>query len=553
MTIQIRRDLALTWSTVNPVLAAGQLGYETNTNKLKVGDGATVWTALAYFGAAGTGTVTSVALSMPTGFSVAGSPITTNGTLAVTTTLNGYIKGNGSGFTASATVATADLTGVLAAAQHPALTGDVTNTVSTLATTIAAGVVTNAKLANVATATFKGRVTAATGVPEDLTGTQATTLLDVFSSTLKGLTPSSGGGTANFLRADGTWTAPAGGGTVTTVSVVTANGVSGTVATATTTPAITLTLGAVTPTSVAASGAVTGSNLSGTNTGDQTITLTGNVTGTGTGSFVATIPAGTVTLAQQANVATGTVFYRKTAATGVPEVQTLATLKTDLGLTGTNSGDQTITLTGDVTGTGAGSFVATIAAASVTLAKQANLAANSIIGNNTGVGATPLALTAAQVRTLLNVADGATANSSDAVLLARANHTGTQSVATILSAATDVFFGRDTAGAGAGEEIGAAAARAILNVANGATANSSDAFLLARANHTGTQVAATISDFASTARAETEAELLAGANITITPGGAGATRTLTLAAAGGGGSGTSIGLDLALNNAMTCA
>jgi hypothetical protein len=60
-------------------------------------------------------------------------------------------------------------------------------------------------------------------------------------------------------------------GTVTTVSVVTANGVSGSVANATTTPAITLTLGALTPTSVAASGTVTGSNLSGTNTGDQTL------------------------------------------------------------------------------------------------------------------------------------------------------------------------------------------------------------------------------------------------------------------------------------------
>jgi hypothetical protein len=48
-----------------------------------------------------------------------------------------------------------------------------------------------------------------------------------------------------------------------------------------------------------------------------------------------------VTLAKMADVATGTVFYRKTASTGVPEVQTLATLKTDLGLTGTNSGDQT--------------------------------------------------------------------------------------------------------------------------------------------------------------------------------------------------------------------
>jgi hypothetical protein len=74
------------------------------------------------------------------------------------------------------------------------------------------GTVTNAQLANMATARFKGRVTAGTGVPEDLTGTQATTLLDTFTSLLKGLAPASGGGTANFLRADGTWAAPPGGG-----------------------------------------------------------------------------------------------------------------------------------------------------------------------------------------------------------------------------------------------------------------------------------------------------------------------------------------------------
>jgi hypothetical protein len=74
--------------------------------------------------------------------------------------------------------------------------------------------VTNAKLANVATATIKGRVTASTGDPEDLTGTQATTLLDVFTSSLKGLAPASGGGTANYLRADGTWANPSGGITI---------------------------------------------------------------------------------------------------------------------------------------------------------------------------------------------------------------------------------------------------------------------------------------------------------------------------------------------------
>ena len=43
--------------------------------------------------------VTSVAMTVPTGLSVSGSPITSSGTLAITTSLNGIVKGNGSGFT----------------------------------------------------------------------------------------------------------------------------------------------------------------------------------------------------------------------------------------------------------------------------------------------------------------------------------------------------------------------------------------------------------------------------------------------------------------------
>ncbi len=93
------------------------------------------------------------------------------------------------------------------------LSGNVTGTGTTaITTTIAANVVTNAMLAQVATSTIQGRVTAGTGNVETLTGTQATTLIDTFTSTLKGLAPASGGGTANFLRADGTWAAPGGGG-----------------------------------------------------------------------------------------------------------------------------------------------------------------------------------------------------------------------------------------------------------------------------------------------------------------------------------------------------
>ncbi len=69
---------------------------------------------------------------------------------------------------------------------------------------------------------------------------------------------------------------------------------------------------------------------------------------------------------------------------------------------GSNTGDQTITLTGDVTGSGTGSFATSISPASVTLAKMANLPANTIIGNNTASSATPIALTQAQVTAFLN-------------------------------------------------------------------------------------------------------------------------------------------------------
>lgn len=100
-----------------------------------------------------------------------------------------------------------------------------------------------------------------------------------------------------------------------------------------------------------------------------------------------TVAAAAITLAKQANMATASVVYRKTAGAGAPEVNTLATLKTDLGLTGTNSGDQTIALTGDVTGSGTGSFAATIAAKAVTYAKMQDISATSRLLGRGSAGA----------------------------------------------------------------------------------------------------------------------------------------------------------------------
>lgn len=171
--------------------------------------------------------------------------------------------------------------------------------------------------------------TVATGVWNGTTiavangGTGQTTANTAFNA----LAPAQSGQSGKFLTTDGTntsWSSSGiGSGTVTSVSVVTANGVSGTVATSTTTPAITLVLGAITPSSVTASGNITGANLSGTNTGNQTITLTGDVTGSGTGSFAATIGNNKVTYAKMQQASTVTLLGNPTGGTANVEEITL--------------------------------------------------------------------------------------------------------------------------------------------------------------------------------------------------------------------------------------
>lgn len=49
--IQLKHGLAANWTKKNPVLLAGEMGIETDTLKMKVGDGATNWTDLGYLGA----------------------------------------------------------------------------------------------------------------------------------------------------------------------------------------------------------------------------------------------------------------------------------------------------------------------------------------------------------------------------------------------------------------------------------------------------------------------------------------------------------------------
>lgn len=128
-----------------------------------------------------------------------------------------------------------------------AMSGDATIAASG-AITIANSAVTLGKMANLAANSFIGNNTGSAATPIALTATQATAMLNQFTSSLKGLVPAASGGldATYFLNATGGWSVPAGGGgggsgTVTSVSVVSANGFAGTVATPTVAAAITLT------------------------------------------------------------------------------------------------------------------------------------------------------------------------------------------------------------------------------------------------------------------------------------------------------------------------
>ena len=339
--------------------------------------------------------------------------------------------------------------------------GDITLTDDGATWTIDTGAVTLAKMADMATGSLLYRKTAGSGPPE--VQSLATLKTDL------GLTGTNSGDQTSIVGITGTLAQfntaltdadfATGGGTVTGTSSGTNTGDQTSIV-------------GITGTLAQFNTAVTDADLMGTTTGvqaSQMPALTGDVT-TSAGAVATTIANNAVSLAKMADVATGTVFYRKTASTGDPEVQTLATLKTDLGLTGTNSGDQT-TITGNAgsatilqtarnfsisggnitasavsfNGSAAVTLSASVNANGISNAMMRQSGALSVIGrsaNSTG----DVADIAGSNNTVLRVSGSVLG--FGAIDLSTAQVTGDLPFSGIAQIATDRLLGRDTAATG---------------------------------------------------------------------------------------------------------
>ena len=86
--IQIRRDTASAWTAADPILAQGELGLETDTSKLKAGDGISSWTILPYYDLGTVGYVSSDDIGVAGGVQAFDGNIVTSSDIG--TSVQGY-------------------------------------------------------------------------------------------------------------------------------------------------------------------------------------------------------------------------------------------------------------------------------------------------------------------------------------------------------------------------------------------------------------------------------------------------------------------------------
>ena len=266
----------------------------------------------------GTGSVTSVSVVGSTGISISGSPITTSGTITVTNTAPDQVVVLSSG------------TGISVSGTYPNFT--IANTGGTVLGIHTSGPITGGTITTTGTIgfdyTYSGTFTNAIwhGGAIDLT-TYVSGNLGVFH--LNGGTGASSG---TFWRGDGTWASVPIPSVGTWGALNYPTWVSGT-------PFVKMT----------AAGTF-GLDTSTYITGNQTITLSSDVTGSGTTSITTTIATGAVTLAKMANLsAPSKIIGRYTTGAGVPQELTISTglfLDGSGNLTSTGSGGTVTSVTG---------------------------------------------------------------------------------------------------------------------------------------------------------------------------------------------------------------
>lgn len=112
--IKLRRDLAANWTSSNPILGSGEPGFETDTGKLKIGDGSTNWNALGY---ATPGTAGVYSNTMAAAYLTIYSGNISAGNITVTGTMNGTATSASTATYASTSGLATNATNVVGATQ----------------------------------------------------------------------------------------------------------------------------------------------------------------------------------------------------------------------------------------------------------------------------------------------------------------------------------------------------------------------------------------------------------------------------------------------------
>jgi hypothetical protein len=127
-TIKLRQGTAAAWTTANPILASGEFGYETDTTKLKIGNGTATWSALSYWDdksapAVHTHTASQISDSSATGRSVLTAADAAAARTAIGAGTSSLVIGTGSGnaMAGNKTFAFSEITGQLGTSQLPPL------------------------------------------------------------------------------------------------------------------------------------------------------------------------------------------------------------------------------------------------------------------------------------------------------------------------------------------------------------------------------------------------------------------------------------------------